>query len=234
MLRSLSKGPFSIISLSFLSLGIYMKMVEKFPLKIAELFAPLFFLFNLFLAYRAWMAKKMIEAVPTMKIRSASIGMAELRGRAEKFREVKISPVFKKKCFAWIVIERHGKNRGIRRSDGYFYLNDGTGRMLVSTKGAEIDVKSMVKMLGPESSVEEKVIEPGKEYYVVGLVQDNPFVRETEAQKNYEDLMVGDGGDIFVITEGKERKLVSAYRLAVISALFCAFSGVLFLLTIAR
>ncbi len=86
--------------------------------------------------------KRLIENLPTSKIRSASMGMSELKGKAARKYNL-VSPISFTPC-VYYSIEKFRKNSKDswtryacdKRSAVPFYLEDETGRMLVSPEGA--------------------------------------------------------------------------------------------------
>ncbi len=90
---------------------------------------------------------RLIEDMPTSRIRSASQGFVELVGIATGRGETLPSALTASPCLWWrFTIERHekvGKSNRWRvvergHSDRPFYLNDGTGHCRIEPKGAEI------------------------------------------------------------------------------------------------
>ncbi|MBN1896636.1 MAG: hypothetical protein JW789_02810 [Candidatus Aenigmarchaeota archaeon] len=118
------------------------------------LYAVAGFFFGLFLFYRgirAFMRKRLIENIPTSKIRSIAMGMVEIFGRVEPQTAKKIlrSPMSKKDCVYykykveeyrssgksghWVTIDKGEKGLP-------FHVRDDTGVVLVDPKGASVDI----------------------------------------------------------------------------------------------
>ncbi len=98
--------------------------------------------------FKKWRRKRLIENIPTSKIRSMAIGLVELTGKAlPRIVPVK-GPITKKDCvFYKYLVERY-ENRGKNStwvkvagdtSISPFYLEDGTGKVLVNPRNAEIN-----------------------------------------------------------------------------------------------
>lgn len=165
--------------------------------------------------------KTFIEAIPTSKVRSVAIGMAEINGKSLKWKQGFKAPFSGAACLAYEIKEerrvRTGKSEmwvttRHERKDNHFYLDDGTGKLLCHTKGANLDVKAFERFLGDVKRIELKVL-PEKQYYVIGKVVDNPFVKEASSIKAWEDLMMSEG-DIYIISDKKEKSLRKWYSWA--------------------
>ncbi|MDH4319252.1 MAG: E3 ubiquitin ligase family protein [Desulfobulbaceae bacterium] len=131
---------------------------------------------------------RQLDNIPTSKIRSAAIGLVELRGRAAHYRDTDSA------C----VISSEGLHP--------FYLEDETGRVLIDPKGCRIrddwywfnaisnTIFEMGGMLGLreivlrnraiEIGVENYhyIVQPGDPLYVIGSLEinDNPAVEDDE------------------------------------------------------
>ncbi len=184
------------------------------------------------LMFVSYSVKSFIEAIPTSKVRSVAMGMAELRGKALEARGTVSAPFSRVECLAYEAkeerLQKVGKNYAWvtsfhRRKDGYFYLDDGTGKLLCHTKGAQLAVSPFVRQLGNVRRSEWRIL-PGKTYYVIGKVADNPFVKEASSQEGWKDLMMTEG-DIYIISDKKEKNLRWWYGAAF---LFSAVSTAVF------
>lgn len=88
--------------------------------------------------------KRMIENIPTSKIRSLAMGLVELHGRAVR-RHALVSPMSHTPC-VWYRLSKfrtdaNGTCRSLGSSDSGpvpFFLDDGTGRVLVMPEGATV------------------------------------------------------------------------------------------------
>ncbi len=89
-----------------------------------------------------------IKNTPTSKVDSVPVGLAELAGKAI-MDSAFLSPVSKTKCTYWRISAQYyqsGKNGGwrsifFRDSANQFYIDDGTGKMLVDPKGGDITIE---------------------------------------------------------------------------------------------
>lgn len=118
------------------------------------------FLFFIFLicvvvvivGFRQLSRKRLIENLATSKIRSIAMGLVELKGKAVSAKETLVAPFSGKKCFrhSWVVEqEYHDKDghthwRTVQSGAEAvpFYLQDDTGKVLVSADKAQLDMPS--------------------------------------------------------------------------------------------
>ncbi|MDY7081193.1 MAG: GIDE domain-containing protein, partial [Halobacteria archaeon] len=97
--------------------------------------------------------KRLVTDTPTSKVRSLAMGPVEFKGKAEKHEETLTSPFSDEECVAYTYgIEEYTK---YHTDDGTeykwksveagkravpFFVNDGTGRVLVDPDGAEMEM----------------------------------------------------------------------------------------------
>jgi hypothetical protein len=192
--------------------------------------------------------RQKIMNTPTSKVESAAVGFVELAGKA-KCKDDFFSPVDGAKCaYCELDIEdsvyrKHGsgwKNIISRESGNQFYLEDKTGKMLIDSNNAEMDipddiiylgvmdtrkigprVKSLMSrdheigvLLGSYSGhtirIQERRIEDGKQLYVLGNAQPIPGAESSAGQEN---LIVKDGGGekLFYISDSDEKRILQKY-----------------------
>lgn len=117
-------------------------------------------LFCLFRCYWNFHLKRLIEDMPTSKIRSASQGFSELIGRAKHIAQPQTAPLTGEPCVWWRYrIERYQRSQKSgfwrtverRTSRHPFYLDDGTGHCLIDPEGAEIDSRHRKTWYGNSS-----------------------------------------------------------------------------------
>lgn len=96
--------------------------------------------------FSVWREKRTIENIPTSKVRSLAMGLVEVSGRAQPKALLK-SPITATDCVYYKFLverrERRGKSdQWVTVSQGastnYFYVDDGTGRILVDPVEADI------------------------------------------------------------------------------------------------
>lgn len=101
--------------------------------------------------FRLWHRKRLIEDVPTAKIRSMPLGRVEIAGRARE-KELLEAPISGVPCvfFRYQVEEevgsgRHRRWRTVARGDSSetpFYVEDETGRVRVDPAGATLELRA--------------------------------------------------------------------------------------------
>lgn len=134
--------------------------------------------------------RRMVENTPTSKIRSLSMGMVELSGRAERCYDL-LSPATKTRCIyyrcRYYRYQKTGDNarwvltRAVSSGSVPFYLADGTGRVLILPKGAVMKAPPTVQtfqgthiptlgfqMNDPHKKVVEEVVPEKAVLYVLG------------------------------------------------------------------
>ena len=119
-------------------------MSDHHNVALASVASGAFFLYQGFVALKE---RNLIRNIPTSKIRSAAMGLVELKGTACETQEPLTAPVSNKECVYYsykIQKYRSSKHGGHWRtlkhgSEGnYFWLRDDTGTVLVDTSGAKI------------------------------------------------------------------------------------------------
>lgn len=98
--------------------------------------------------FRLWRRKRLIENIPTSKIRSMAMGLVELYGEAEPYFILIKAPLTGEDCvFYKYLVERYesrGKSSSwvtVVNNTSYhnpFYLNDDTGKVLINLQHVEL------------------------------------------------------------------------------------------------
>lgn len=147
---------------------------------------------SLLLAWRGFRAlhlKRQVENTPTSKVRSLAMGQVELHGRAVR-RYALVSPMSHMPCVWYRIskfrIEENGRRRPLGSSSSGplpFFLDDGTGRVVVTPKGARVCAQtrhegspsgSMLFATGSTDNGEhwvEEIIPEGTRLYVLGFAR---------------------------------------------------------------
>jgi len=157
---------------------------------------------------------RLVEDIPTSKIRSIAMGMVEITGKVHKpLHDFVMSPLMKQKC-VWYRLEKYRR----QGKSGYwalvkefaepFYVKDNTGMVLVHPRGAVVDVSAVTTVFNER----EKVILPQQGVYVLGTAGDNPYKAEATAVTGVEDIMIKDAHKPFYISDKGERGFVKKYR----------------------
>ena len=128
----------------------YRSSIGSFP-KDERLFGVILLFGGLYMFYvslKNLKLKRLIENIPTSRMRSVAMGLAELKGKIEVNNKILEDPFDKKKCVFWRVhIEervkrgKHGKwiTRHKAKDHVPFYISDESGSVLVKLKGANMD-----------------------------------------------------------------------------------------------
>ncbi len=108
-------------------------------------------IYSFFKGFKVLKLKKIIENIPTSKIRSAAVGLVEIKGNPHSDKLL-ISPLSHKKCvyYKWVVEiyvkgdKDHGHWQKYKTGDSgnLFYVKDNTGDILVDPRGSELKIDS--------------------------------------------------------------------------------------------
>jgi hypothetical protein len=104
-------------------------------------------LYFFYRGFRALQRKRLIENIPTSKIRSAALGLVEVNGLACGTYTM-LAPVTAKSCYLYrttVWTRRQGKDKEWQKAADEtlhvpFYLDDNTGHVLIDPSGAELDL----------------------------------------------------------------------------------------------
>jgi hypothetical protein len=142
--------------------------------------------------------KQLIQDIPTSTVRGASLGAVELSGRVVGPYTL-IAPLSETDCFYYRAVARGSsrEDKNPREEILYapFFLDDGTGRVMVDPRGAETELSATVDdEYSPSSGdaftrhflvrhgisssfpahLEEYCIRAGDQLYVLGTLRENP------------------------------------------------------------
>jgi len=151
--------------------------------------------------------KRLILNIPRSTIRSAAVGLIEVSGKVVGPYTL-IAPLSEEECFYYRSVARlSGDSPGGSRGESLaeetlcapFFLDDGTGRLLIDLRGADMQ---LIPLLHDESSqspipnymrgflgrhgvstdyavtLEEYCIRPGDTLFALGTLQENPVEEE--------------------------------------------------------
>jgi len=146
--------------------------------------------------FSIWRQKRLIENIPTSKVRSLAMGLVEVCGQAQP-KVLLPSPITATQCLYYrFLIERYERRGRSSQwvvvsqgaSTNFFYVDDGTGRILVDPVEAEINLNKDYSYTGHDSlgaatsffknsglfgqrmRYSEWYILPGDQIYVMGTV----------------------------------------------------------------
>ena len=182
------------------------------------IYAVIGFFAGLFLMYAGFglfKRKRLIENLPTSKIRSIAMGLVEVNGKARHAKEkVMTSPLSGKKCVYYkYTIEKYvssGKSGHWRMikydvGPGPFFVEDNTGTVLVDPKKADIKVPMSYQSQSswgkdPEPLV-KKFLEKEKIKFEGALFGANFSMR-------YREWIIPPGMELYVLGEAKDNPYV--------------------------
>ncbi len=134
-------------------------LIESLPLVI---FLGIFGLLFFYAGLDEIKEYKVIQSLPTSRIRSLAIGLAEVSGRVVPFKEELMAPLSKKRCvyykcevYEW---KSSGKSSGWKKVEEVssyrpFYIEDNTGTVLVDPKGAKFNLPISYSYQSPFSLI---------------------------------------------------------------------------------
>ena len=121
---------------------------------IVLIFAPLAIgIFLLVYGFIVLKQKRLVENIPTSKIRSIAMGLAEITGTVKEIKTVK-SPLAQKACvyFDYHVQEHRGSGKSSRwvtlrkgKHIELFYLEDETGKVMIDMNKADVNLYKDIK-----------------------------------------------------------------------------------------
>ena len=167
---------------------------------------PYFF----FSGFRWLQRQRLIADTPRCSIRSAALGMVELSGKAVGPYTL-VAPLSQIDCLYYrVVIESNPRgdlHSKIRELSAPFFLDDGTGKVLVYPQGAELHMpptsdraeygKLAANLAGYSAGgtefAQEYVVRPGDNIFVLGTLRENPWCKKDPIQECTELSRIGPG-----------------------------------------
>ena len=170
---------------------------------------------------RRSMLVSQIRNLSTSRARSVAVGLAELSGRATPLGKASArAPIIR----SWL--KRTGDGYTQETEVNPFYLDDGTGRILVDARGAKVDEEKQaittamhqVKLTqhqGKDGLPEGRLM-PGDPVFVLGTVQinDDPASRDDDPvviKPEKSSLLRLNYYDLFFLGNGNEREQLAAF-----------------------
>lgn len=177
-----------------------------------------------------------ISTTPTSDIASVEEGTVEVEGELEPARETLTAPVSGEDCVAYEyeATQRRQLIPGGRRytavvdseHDGVpFYVDDGTGRVLVYSEGAQIAVDVRETESREAGSSEYERATTLKEVRVPDEGRVYVFGSAGWSEEHGEAVIQGDGAPFFKISDSSESELVERYRKLAVLGLLVALVG---------
>jgi hypothetical protein len=181
---------------------------------------------------------RQVRILPTAKIRSVAVGLAELKGKAIAMAgNAKGAPIMR----SWI--ESTDDGHSTRTHIDPFYLDDGTGRILVDPRGASINDEgaffdidlhqAILKLVKKKAGFPESRLMHGDTVYVVGNVQIN---RDRDAYPDEEVVVKPCKSswlsmrfyDLFLVSNISEAALLKGFQGSVARGWCAVFIGMAF------
>ncbi len=167
---------------------------------------------------------RQIEILQTSKVHSAAIGMVELKGKAVPVRGSGEDPIIRSYTY-----QTKEGSYGTQTSTNPFYLDDGTGRVLIDPIGCDVSSidsafeinlhHALLKPCIAEKGLPETRLMPDDEVYVLGNLRIN------DNSKNDSDKVIikpqkftFDGFniyDVFFVSNTSEEELLAACKKAI-------------------
>ncbi|OGT31535.1 MAG: hypothetical protein A2W28_05080 [Gammaproteobacteria bacterium RBG_16_51_14] len=160
-----------------------------------------------------------IENLPTSTAHAAAIGLVELKGKAVPIDESHETPIIR----SWMEETSDGSYTS-RTSTTPFYLDDGTGRILVDPAGCKVDSRKLLfdinlhhAILGSHTSERgfpESRLMPGDEIYVLGNLQinDHHGTDKVIIKPKKSTWIQPEIYDLFFVSNTSEEELLAAFK----------------------
>jgi hypothetical protein len=161
--------------------------------------------------FRLLQRKRLILDIPRSSVRAAALGPVEISGKAVGPYTL-VAPLSQNDCLYYrIAVESNPKgdlkNKKMRELCAPFFLDDGTGRMMIYPMNCELQLlasqqraeygKVALAMAGanagPAEFLQEYCIQPGDEIFVLGTLQDNPWAKRNPDAECSELSRIGPG-----------------------------------------
>jgi len=153
--------------------------------------------------------KSLVQDIPTSTVRSASLGCVEVSGKVVGPYTL-IAPLSESDCFFYQAVVRGSGQEGKATAKSEtlyvpFFLDDGTGRLMVDPRGAELEIQpSVEEEFSPSTgtgcirhflnrhgissadpaNLEEYCIREGDLLFVLGTLRENPGLSAAQASRS--------------------------------------------------
>jgi hypothetical protein len=167
---------------------------------------PYFFLRG----FRLLQRQRLIADTPRSTIRSAALGMVELSGKAVG-PYILVAPLSQTNCLYYrLVIESNPQgdlDSKIKELSAPFFLDDGTGKVLIYPQGAELNMPPTCDRAeygklailfsrfseGTPEFAQEYAVRPGDNIFVLGTLRENPWCKKDPIKECTELSRIGPG-----------------------------------------
>ena len=149
--------------------------------------------------------KRLVMNTPRSTVRAAALGPVEVSGQAAGPYTL-IAPLSETECYYYRLVTTHAKDKGKRQlfeQCAPFYLNDGTGELMIDPAGAEIQFSPLATFdsgslpdylrhflvqhgisVADLIKVEEFCIRPEDKIVVFGNLQENPWSKQRAEEQD--------------------------------------------------
>ena len=168
-------------------------------------------LIGLFVGFSSLRRYRLIEDVPTARVRSAPQGYVELHGRAEAMPgEPIVAPLTQTQCcwFSYRVERRVDKGWRTTQSgtsDGLFLLRDDTGECVIDPEGAEVDSSRSRTWYGSDNSLNLAGMQRLEREFGVGLKVATQVMNRSDTlldgNSRFTERLILDGDPLYAIGE---------------------------------
>ncbi|MGA2857278.1 MAG: hypothetical protein ABSE40_10430 [Candidatus Sulfotelmatobacter sp.] len=168
---------------------------------------PFFFVRGFLLLRR----QRLIADTPRSTVRGAALGQIEVSGRAVGPYTL-VAPLSRTDCLYYRVIVQSNprgdlRNRKMRELCAPFFLDDGTGKLMIYPGGSELGLPPSCDRAeyselafaaaggpgAPPEFVQEYCIKPGDQIFVLGCLRENPWAKRNPATESSELSRIGPG-----------------------------------------
>jgi len=159
-------------------------------------------------------------------VRALAMGPVEISGTVELFDDSVTGPITRKECVYYFFTDSRAGSGSLNTAKFVeksvpFFLNDGTGKVVVDPEGAMMDVKVSTEHFRKELNMmfREGNIAPGDKIYVLGTAVSNKYLPGRPPINNAEGMMIAKGSGPFVISDKPESAAFRGIRRYGISSL---------------
>lgn len=164
-----------------------------------------------FRGFRMLQRKRLIMDIPRSTVRAAALGPVEISGKAVGPYTL-VAPLSQTDCLYYRLVVRSNpkrdfSNKKMRELSVPFYVDDGTGKVMVYTALCELQLDASEHRIEYDNAelamnghnvdtpefVEEYCIRPGDQLYVLGTLQENPWAKRNATAECSELSRIGPG-----------------------------------------
>jgi len=169
--------------------------------------------------------KRLMENIPTSKIRALAMGLVEIYGDVVSAGTLLTSPLTKKSCVYYHYMVQKYKKPTKKQSGRWvtvqteiksiqFYLQDDTGKVLVDPTKASIEISADNQKTDGDTRYVECLIEPNNQLYIMGTAGENP-VKNIASADHMDNIMIQQGTNekFYYISDKSEKQILKSLSL---------------------